>query len=150
MAKIIERKFDRVAPATFKERAELPLGWFVIRYSLVEDKGDRRKSHGRWYKIKSDRGTIYRTLRYSVKISGSNNKDDICDIVLDWAGWIDLQGRNADEMETLDLRISPLSLIAYPLIPIRHPDSGIRISGWLGLTSIGLGLLSVVLAICLT
>lgn len=39
--------FKRGSPAKFSERAGLPAGWTVLRFSHLPDKDKRRATHGR-------------------------------------------------------------------------------------------------------
>ncbi len=139
----INATFERKSPASFNDKAHVPLGWFVMSHHLIKDKGDRRKFHGKWFKISSKDGTIYRILRFSVNLKG---KPELSTIVVDWAGWIDLQGRAEEESKTLTLTIKPANWFQRLSLPVRHADSAVRLSGWLAYLSILLGVLSVFLA----
>lgn len=139
---IAQATFKRVSPASFAEKVGLPLGWIVVRHTHVETKLKRRKTHGHWVAITSDKGTIFRILRYSVNLAADQ-------VVMDWVGWIDLQGRTEDETETLGLAVRTARWYELPIIPFRHVDPGYRMSAWLGAISLGLGALSVVLSLAL-
>lgn len=132
--------FKRVSPAKFSERVELPAGWAVLRFSHLPDKDKRRATHGRWIALTSGGNTIYRIVRYSVTLPAS-------DIVLDWAGWIDLQGRVADAPKSIPISIRSPRFWEYLIIPFKHIDPGYRMAAWLGYLSFALGLLSLVLAL---
>lgn len=140
--RIAKHAFRRVSPAKFAEKIGLPQGWVVVRHSHVEGKASRRAVHGRWVAITSDKGTIFRIVRFSVNLSTDQ-------IVMDWVGWIDLQGRSEDEADQVDLTISTASWCQLATIPFRHIDPGYRLSAWLGLISIALGALSVGLTLYL-
>lgn len=146
MADAFEGKFTRVSPAQFVEKIALPLGWFVVRFDQLPDKSARRRSHGKWFSIVSDKGTIYRMLRFSINLRGSSGAEE-AQIVLDWAGWIDLHGRDEDVDMPLQLTISRVSGGRLPLVYLKHPDPAVRLSSYLGWTSISLGALSIILAI---
>jgi hypothetical protein len=138
--------FTRVSPANFAEKMILPLGWFVVRYDLIADKTARREAHGKWFAIKSDKETIYRMLRFSVKLTGpSKNKN--AEMVLDWVGWIDLYDRVENVDPPLRLSVSRVPWWKLPWVYLQHPDSAVRLSSWLGWASILLGLLSIVLTV---
>lgn len=139
---IARASFERVSPAKFAEKVGLPLGWIVVRHSHVDAKIKRRETHGRWVAIKSDKATIFRILRYSVNL-GANQ------VVMDWVGWIDLQGRTDEEADAVELTITEARWYQLLVIPFRHIDPGYRLSAWLGAISVALGALSVVLSIVL-
>ena len=132
--------FKRVSPAKFSERVELPSGWTVLRFSHLGEKDARRATHGKWVALTTGGNTIYRIVRYSVTLPA-------CDIVIDWAGWIDLQGRVADAPDKIEITIRTPRLWEYPMIPFKHIDPGYRMSAWLGTISVALGLLSVILSL---
>lgn len=136
---VAKETFERMAPASFAERVELPAGWTVIRHSHLREKDARRATHGHWAAIICGNRKIYRVLRFSVTLHRKQ-------IVLDWAGWIDLQGRVADAPDQLELEVRTPHWWEYPFIPFSHIDPGYRMSAWLGAISIGLGVLSLALA----
>ncbi len=132
--------FKRTSPAKFADRVELPAGWTVLRHDHLPEKLQRRATHGKWVAIESGQNRIFRILRYSVNLPKR-------DIVLDWAGWIDLQGRNAKIYNSIPLKIRSPKILEYPIIPFRHVDPGYRMSAWLGLLSVVLGSLSLILSL---
>lgn len=132
-----------MSPAKFADKIELPMGWIVVRHSHLGSKLERRKTHGHWVAITSGQNRIYRIIRYSVNLEADK-------IVMDWAGWIDLQGRTDDEADTLDLVITKATWCQLAVIPFKHIDPGYRLSAWLGAISVGLGLLSVILSVVLS
>jgi hypothetical protein len=138
---IAKGKFARVSPVDFFERGGIPLGWIVLRHGHVDTILNRRRTHGRWVCIRSDKGKIFRVLRYSVNLPTSQ-------IVMDWAGWIDLQGRTDKESEKLPLTITTARWWQFFTIPFRHVDPAYRLSAWLGAISVGLGALSVLISLC--
>ena len=136
-------RFGRMSPAKFADRVELPMGWIVVRHSHLVSKLERRKTHGHWVAISSGQNRIYRVVRYSVNLPADK-------IVMDWAGWIELQGRTDDEAEAIQLTVTKATWRQLAIIPFNHIDPGYRLSAWLGAVSVGLGLLSVVLSIALS
>ena len=140
--KIVSNSFERISPANFAEKMGLPLGWIVVRHSHVDTKLRRRATHGKWVAVTSTRRTIFRIIRYSVNLPADQ-------VVMDWVGWIDLQGRTDEEQDKLDLTIATASWYQLLVIPFRHVDPGYRLSAWLGAISVALGVLSVVLSVAL-
>ena len=138
--KIAEGIFTRKPPAKFGERADLPLGWTVLRHDHLIPKQKRRDVTYRWATIICGERKIYRVLRFG----GSLRRDEI---VLDWPGWIDLQGRVADTLDEIQLEIRTPHRWEYLVIPFYNVDPGYRMSAWLGAISVGLGLLSIVLTV---
>lgn len=138
--RIANGKFRRKPPAQFGEKVDLPLGWIVLRHGHLKDKAARRNVTYRWAAIICGKTKIYRVLRFSVNLPND-------EIVLDWPGWIDLQGRVADTLDSVDLEIRTPRCWEYLIIPFRHVDPGYRMSAWLGAISICLGLLSIALTL---
>jgi hypothetical protein len=134
-----------VTPAAFAEKVDLPQGWCVISYRCFSDRKFRRHAHGRWFQIKSDQGCVHRVLRFSAKLRAP--KKTTGEIVLDWVGWLDLNGRDENVDEPLKLRISPVAWWRTPLMAKAYPDPTVRLAAMLGLISVGLGILSLVLSL---
>lgn len=142
----ISGSFARVAPVAFAEKADFPLGWVVVSHRWLTAKADRRDAHGRWYRIQCDGRTIYRAIRFSGKLKGSP-KQGIGEIVIDWPGWLDLNGRAEEVDNSIELSLRRVRFYDLPRVPVHHPDPAIRVAGWLGLISVGLGILSIILAL---
>lgn len=147
-------KFERTSPAGFAEKVGIPLGWIVVHYSHIPSKADRRIAHGQWFELKSDRGTIYRILRFSpqVRKGRRNSSKKIAEerpakIVIDWIGWIDLHSRDEDVGGAIELQIRRVPLLKRPWAYLRHPDPAVRLSGMLGWASVILGLIALILSI---
>lgn len=140
-------KFKRRPPAVLDETIPLPLGWVVLPFRAMPIKSDRRKYHGKWIKIKSDDATIYRVLRFSANIKGKIAGDGAMDILLDWAGWLDLCGRVEDEIQELTLTISNTNIFERIYAGLTHPEPTIKISMKLAIISVALGLTSILMAI---
>ncbi len=137
---IVKSTFKRVSPASFAQRVALPIGWAVLRHDHLPEQQLRRATHGKWVAITCGSRKVFRVLRFSVTLPRQQ-------IVLDWAGWIDLQGRIADAPDELELEIRTPRWWEWPVIPFFHIDPGFRMSAWLGTISIGLGILSLGIAI---
>lgn len=121
-------------------------GWFSIPYRCVPNKKDRRFSTGRWFKLTSKDGSIYRVLRFSSTSFDEESQE--CDLVLDYDGWLKLCGyaeKIPERIETLLIRQCHLWERVFCVIG--HPDPAYQLSGWLGIISVILGLLGVALAI---
>lgn len=112
----------------------------------MPEKSSRRLTHGRWFKIKSEEGEIFRILRFSASLEGSPNSGK-GQIVIDWPGWLDLFGRAENVDGPIDLEFSEARWWQFPRLAVSHPDPTIRLSGLLGLLSVALGILSVILAV---
>lgn len=138
--------FQRSSPASFADKVGIPLGWIVVNHSHIPAKADRRIAHGEWFAVTSERGTIYRMLRFSPNITkGDDTKAGT--IVIDWIGWIDLHNRDEDVDAPLTLTISRVPWCKRPWAYLKHPDPAVRLSGWLGWASVILGLIALVLAL---
>jgi len=133
--------FKRVSPVNFFERGGPPLGWIVVRHTHVDKTADRRRTHGRWVEVRSRKASVFRLLRYSVNLAAD-------EIVMDWVGWIDLQGRTDKESDALALTIKMVPRWRYLAMAFHHVDPAYRLSAWLGAISIVLGGLSVIIAVC--
>lgn len=141
-----EASFERTSPASFAEKVGIPLGWIVVHYRHIPNKSDRRKAHGEWFELKSDRGTIYRMLRFSPQVH-KGGKDRSAKIVIDWIGWIDLHNREEAVAGAITLKLRRVSWWKRPWVYLHHPDPAVRLSGWLGWLSVILGAASLALTI---
>jgi|SRR5690554_5252563 len=141
--------FNRIAPAAFAEKVGIPLGWMVISHRWMPDKSERRRAHGKWFRLKSAHGTTYRVLRFSANLAGSP-PDKPGDLVVDWPAWLELNGYADDVTGPLQLEITKASLWQLPQLAASHPDPAMRLSSMLGFVSVVLGVLSIVLAVVLT
>ena len=141
--------FNRVAPATFAEKTGIPLGWMVISHRWMPDKSERRRAHGKWFRLKSAHGTSYRVLRFSANLTGSPPENP-GDLVVDWPAWLELNGYADDVSGPLQLEITKASFWQLPQLAASHPDPAMRLSSMLGFVSVVLGILSIVLAVALT
>ena len=141
-------KFEFIRASQYSEQKEVPAGWFVISSQWFADKPARRISHGKWYRIKSESGCVYRILRFSPNLKGSP-KIGSGQIVLDWPGWIDLNGRSGNESKQIELSISRAPWWKFFILPFSHPDPSYRLAALLGLISILLGVLSLILTLIL-
>lgn len=139
-------RFTRVAPTALVQDMQIPAGWFVISHRWMPEKLNRRQSHGRWYKIKSSQGVVFRILRFSPNLRGSLSAGS-GGIVIDWAGWLDLHGQAEDVDGPIELEFSEARWWQFPRLAVSHPDPTVRLSGLLGLGSVALGILSIILAI---
>ena len=93
--------FKRMSPAKFAESIGIPLGWMVISHRWMPDKSERRRAHGKWYRIKSQGGVSYRVLRFSANLTGAP-PDNTGDIVLDWPAWLELNNYAEDLSDILN------------------------------------------------
>lgn len=148
MGTTIRGTFARQSPASFAEKTGIPMGWFVISHRWMPDKGERRKSHGRWFRIESKFGKTHRVLRFSPNLPGTPNQEGPAgSIVIDWVAWLDLNGYAEDVDGPLELRIERAEWWRFPVFAVSHPDPTTRLSGRIAVVSLGLGLLSIALAI---
>jgi hypothetical protein len=136
-----EDDFERISPASFAQSVGRPIGWFVVHYGHIPIKRDRRWSHGVRFSIKSEKDTIYRMLRFSPRVRKNNPKGH-AEIVLDWIGWLDLNGRDDIVDESIRLTVKPVPWWWRPRVYLSHPDPAIRLSAYLGWTSVALGLVA--------
>jgi hypothetical protein len=143
---VMKGQFTRIPPADFAEKVGIPAGCFVVSHRWMLDKSHRRLSHGRWFKITSPEGEIFRILRFSPSFEGSL-KSGTGQIVVDWPGWLDLFGRAENVDGPIELEFSQAHWWQFPRLAVSHPDPTIRLSGLLGLMSVALGILSVILAV---
>src|SRR5690606_23980168 len=125
-----EATITRVAPAAYAEKVGIPPGWIVVHHGHAPAKVDRRKAHGEWFEISTDRGQIYRMLRFSPRLL-KGNATTPGQIVIDWIGWIDLHDRDEDVQSSISLRVRRLPRWKRPRAYLKHPDPAIRLSGWL-------------------
>lgn len=140
---MIQGTFKRMSPSKFAEKVGIPQGWFVISHRWMPDKTNRRKYHGKWFKLVTPSGQVFRVLRFSVNLAGKPGGQG--DIVIDWPAWLDLFGRVENVDRPIEIEITPAKWWEYPRLAISHPDPAMRLAGWIAITSLALGFISVIL-----
>lgn len=141
----VRATFTRVSPSAFAEKVGIPLGWCVISHRWMPEKKDRRHAHGKWFRLSSAEGTVYRVLRFSANLQGSPGAEG--QLVIDYPGWLDLLGRTENTNVSVPIKITPVRWWHAGILAVSHPDPSVRLAGWLAVLSFGLGIVSVVLGI---
>lgn len=67
--------------------------------------------------------------------------------MLDWPGWLELNGFAENVDDSLELKIEPASWWVYPKCALAHPDPTHRLAAELALVSVALGAISLVLGV---
>src|SRR5882672_194727 len=62
--------FTRATPSALTDNAGVPEGWFVISHRWIPETADRRRAHGRWFRIRSAHCAVFRVLRFSPQPEG--------------------------------------------------------------------------------
>ena len=138
--------FVRQSPSQFAQKTGIPMGWFVLPHRLVPDIRQRRRLHGSWCTIKSDKGAVYRILRFSPRLKGGKVGGD-SEVVLDWAAWIELNGRDEAADMPMELTVSKARFYQYPFLALRHQDPSYRLASGIAMVSLLLGAVSVALGV---
>lgn len=142
----MEGEFDRVSPASFAEKIGIPDGWVVISHRWVPTMPERRRTTGNWFKIESDNGTVFRVVRFSPNLQGSPATGR-GQLVIDWSAWLRLSGFAEDTSTPLKLKFTRSRWWNFWAWMITHPEPTVALSGLISLISLGLGIVSLVLAI---
>lgn len=138
--------FTRISPAAFADKVGIPIGWVVLSHRWVPSKAERRRSTGRWFRIESEKGAVYRIVRFSPNLAGSPEQES-GQLVIDWSAWLRLSGFEENTKGPLDLKFRKSGWWAFPCWVLTHPDPTIVLSGVISLISLGLGFMSLLLAI---
>lgn len=141
----VRGSFTRRSPSSFAENVGIPVGWFVISWRMVPEKGARRKLHGRLFKISCGDRKVYRILRFSTHLRGSRGPTN-GEVVIDWPAWLELSDFAEESRDDLELLIEPAPRWHLWRLAFSHPDPAYRLAAILGLVSVGLGFLSLFLA----
>ncbi len=136
----IRKHFFRKAPEEYHHVAQIPSGGVAITHRLVDDVSTRRKMHGKWVEIKSEHGSIYRSVSFTGSLKGTPNNDDHADIVIDWVGWLHLHGYADDVNKDVELEIKPAGLWGHFMAFCKHPDPSQRLANIIAIISFSLGL----------
>lgn len=142
---VIRGTFARLSPAAFAEKLGIPLGWFVISHRWMAERQTRRLLHGKWFKISSATGSVYRVLRFSANLAGTPGKAG--EIVIDYDAWLDLFGRVENVGGPLELEIRRARWWESLRLATSHPDPAFRLASWIAVLSLVLGLISLVLGV---
>lgn len=103
---------------------------------------DHKFTSGKWYRIKSSYGTIYRVLRYQPQLSAGKGEES-AEISVDYDGG-KILGFNRMGNNQIKIEIRSISLHEYVLATLNHPDPTFRIASWLGLIALFIGGLSLI------
>ena len=128
------------------QSGQLSLGWCAISHRHFCTKSERRRLTGNWICIRSEHAKIYRVLRFSATLRAdveSNNGD----LVLDYDGWLKLSDFIESTPEALQVTIDKVRWWQLPFCAIGHPDPSYRLSSWLGIISVVLGLIGMGLGV---
>jgi hypothetical protein len=79
--------------------------WFTISHRFLEDKVDRRMTTGKWFRLRTTHGTIFRILRFDPQMAYSD-KDGKADVFIDYHGWLKLisYAENVDVTEDVEFK----------------------------------------------
>jgi hypothetical protein len=122
---------------------QIPPGWFTVSHHWVTPITRRRLGHGRWHKITAPGGySVYRLLRFSTTLPGTPTSGS-GHIVIDWIGWIDLNGRSPNVTQPLNLTVEEAPWWKWLSCAWSHPDQTFKIV-------IGLAVISIVLSVIST
>jgi hypothetical protein len=121
-------------------------GWFAISFHWLESKKERRIATGGWCRISVGSTRIFRVLRFNASLP-CDSKKSTGGIVLDYDVWLELSGFAEVVPESLDILITKARPYEYIYCVLKHPDPSYRLSGWLGVISIVLGLIGVALGL---
>jgi len=151
-------EFDGTFESVAMPDGNMPLatGWVAVSFHWVNEQDGtaaveaRRRLYGRWFKITAEPpygGSIYRVLRFSSNLTfDSITKKG--GVVIDWSGWIDLNGCKGDEKSPLKLKFREATCFErHVLAAWRHPDPGTRQANKIAVLSAALGVISVGLAV---
>jgi hypothetical protein len=138
----ITSEFVRHIEKSNTNHKQLELGWFSISHLFIDDKTERRKSYGKWFKIQSNNRTIYRLLKFdpTLKCLGDNPE-----INLDWDGFIKLHDYEVDSNDNkIFCQIERANYFEILFANLNHPDQGLRAAFKLGIISLLLSIISMV------
>jgi len=129
----------------------LPLGWFAISHRFMTDseghydKKKCRRAHGKWFQISSEKGRVFRVLRFNPSLQSAQEPSKI---IIDYEGWLKLIDYGDDADKPIKLTIQPARWFRQCLlIAVSNPDPLSRLASWVSVVSLGLGILALVLAL---
>jgi ferric-dicitrate binding protein FerR (iron transport regulator) len=103
----------------------LPPGWFALNPGQFDGEDEQARAHGRWFRIATGHGTVYRALQLTPGLPREG-------IVLDWPARRALEGGHAGagaESAALRLDIRVARFIEYPRCLLSHPSPAVRLGG---------------------
>jgi len=121
-------------------------GWFSVSHHWVASKKLRRVCTGHWFRIRSGSATIFRVLRFNAALEHDPNLQS-GEIVLDYDGWLELSDFAEDTSKRLPVELEEARWYEYLHCIVKHPDPAYRLSGWLGIISVALGVLGIILGL---
>jgi hypothetical protein len=139
---IISSEFVRHIEKSDTNHKQLELGWFSISHVFISNKIERRKSYGKWFKIQSNKRTIYRQLKFDPTLKGAGDNPEIN---LDWDGFIKLHDYEVDSNDSkIFCQIQKANYFEILFANLNHPDQGLRAAFKLGIISLILSIISLV------
>ena len=128
------------------QKTEYPERWsekahyFGVSPMVFENYQIVKKQTGKWFRIKSSEGVIYRAIRYQPQLS-AGKKDKAALIALDYEGSREL-GFKKNERLILRLEIRNIYPHEYILAVLKHPDPSYRLASGLGFLALILSIIS--------
>ncbi len=138
----ISLEFVRHIEKSDTNHKQLELGWFSISHVFINDKLQRRKSYGKWFKIQSNERIIYRQLKFDPTLKGVGDNPEIN---LDWDGFIKLHNYDVDSnTREITCQIKKANYVEIIIANLKHPNQGLRAAFQLGIISLILSIISLV------
>jgi hypothetical protein len=145
MKPIIENTPVRFNKSALNGEAVLSAGYFAFSWRIFPAEDERRRQNGKWFKISSATGTIFRVLQFSSNLRYGENWDP--EILLDYSGWMKLNSNSSDLGVPIKLTVWRARWYQFPWLAVAHPDPSQRLANCVALLSLALGALSLVLTI---
>ena len=142
---ICKREFVRETRRALGERVELPLGWFAIFWRFFDERPERRRQHGRVWRISCGDCSIFRILRFSANLRSAEG--ECAEIAIDYLGWLDLCNREENVNGCRSLNLQPAAWYEFFFFAFKHPDLSYRLATWIATLSLFLGIISIILAV---
>lgn len=111
-----------------------PEGSVAISHRFVTDKGGRRHSTGRWYKLRTvdDGRSIFRVLTFDPTLAGGTNPEGAgeqpAELAIDWGGWLELIDHADETASPRQIEFTRARPWHFPRIAITHPDPVSRVA----------------------
>ena len=121
-------------------------GWFAVSHHLLGPDQVSGRHRNRIYRLSTDTGVAYRTLRFAANIDAGKSEGPAV-LAIDHQGWLELGGFRRHPQREMTVSIRLARAVERPVAMWRHPNPADRLAFKLSLLSVFLGGLGVVIGV---
>lgn len=144
-----EQQVDRIR-GRFRRDAtrEYAEGSVAISHLWIDDKQQRRRSTGRWYRLSGSQGgrAVFRVLTFDPTLARGKG-DEGAALGIDWSGWLALIDYADDTTSAREVEFTRARWWHLPRIAVTHPNPVSRLALQVAAVAFVLGLIPFVVSL---